>query len=91
VRESRFTEEQIVGVLREVEAGRPVAEPCCKHGISEQTPYRWKAMYGGFDVSDATRTARRRSRTSNDGVDGGVTMAVENLRRTRPPIGVAGR
>ncbi len=42
-------------VLKEAEAGRPVADPRRKHGISEQTLYRWKAKYGGRDVSDARR------------------------------------
>lgn len=50
----RFSEEQIVSILREAEAGTGKSA-CRKHGISEQTPYRWKAKYGGMDVSDARR------------------------------------
>ncbi len=52
---TRFSEEQIIGVLREHEAGAGTEEVCRRHGISNATFYKWKAKYGGMDVSDAKR------------------------------------
>jgi putative transposase len=55
MKRSRFSEEQIIGILRDHEAGSPTADVCRKHGISSATFYKWKAKFGGLDVSDARR------------------------------------
>ena len=52
---SRFNEEQIIAILREQESGARTADVCRRHGISSATYYKWKAKYGGLDVSDARR------------------------------------
>ncbi len=55
MRKSRFTEAQIIGMIKEQEAGLPTAELCRKHGLSSATFYKLKAKYGGMDLSDAKR------------------------------------
>jgi putative transposase len=52
---SRFSEEQVIGILREHEAGASTSEVCRRHGISDATFYKWKAKYGGLEVSEARR------------------------------------
>ena len=55
MKRSRFTEEQIIGILKEHQAGLSAAELCRKHGISDATFYNWRSKYGGMDVSDAKK------------------------------------
>ena len=55
MKRKRFTEEQIIGVLKEHELGAKSSDLCRKHGISEATFYNWKSKYGGMDISEARR------------------------------------
>ena len=55
MKRSRFSEEQIIGILKEHQAGLPAAEICRKHGISDATFYNWRSKYGGMEASEAKR------------------------------------
>ena len=55
MKRNRFTDEQIIGILKEHEAGTPVSELCRKRGVSDASIYKWKAKFGGMDVSEAKR------------------------------------
>ena len=55
MRKSRFTEAQIIGIIKEQEAGMPTAEVCRKHGLSQSTFYKYKSKYGGMEVSDVAK------------------------------------
>lgn len=55
MKKSRFSEEQIIGFLKQAEAGMPIKELCRKSGFSDATFYKWRAKYGGMDVSEAKR------------------------------------
>ena len=55
MKRSRFSEEQIIGILKEQEAGMPTVEVCRRHGVSAATFYKWKSKFGGMEVSEAKR------------------------------------
>jgi putative transposase len=65
MRKGRFSEEQIIKVLKERQAGIPIVELCRKHGISDATFYTWRTKYGGMEVSDARRLRHSRRRTAS--------------------------
>ena len=55
MKKTRYTEDQIIGILREVEGGKAIAEVCREYGVSEATVYRWRTKYSGMDVGDVRR------------------------------------
>lgn len=55
MKKSKFSEEQIIAILKQVEGGLPVPEACRQHGISDQTIYRWRSKFGGLEASEAKR------------------------------------
>ena len=74
MKRSRFTEEQIIAILREQEAGLPTADICRKHGISSATFYAWKAKFGGMDISEAKRL--KTLEDENTKLDGSKNLAL---------------
>jgi putative transposase len=83
MKRSRFSEKQIIGILREQEAGAAAADVCRRHGVSTASFYKWKAKYGGLEVSDARRLKalededRRLKKLLALG-DDGLAAAIEN-------------
>lgn len=67
MKQSRFTDSQIMVIVKQAEAGAPVPELCREHGMSSASFYKWRAKYGGMDASMMTRMKERSSRTRTGG------------------------
>jgi len=87
MRKSRFTEAQIIGMIKEQEAGLPTSELCRKHGLSPATFYKLKAKYGGMDLSDAKRLKQLEDENAKLKRLACVLIGVDpkTVRRARPP------
>ncbi len=94
MKRSRFTEEQIIGILREQEAGVATAEVCRRHGVSSATFYKWKAKFGGLDVSEARRLKALEDENAREAPPSGpsIIMRVQGVdSRSASPTGAAVR
>ncbi len=94
MKRSRFTEEQIIGILKEQEAGAKTADVCRKHGISNATFYKYKAKYGGMDVSDARKlkaledeNAKLKKLLAEAMLDNAILKDVASKKMVRPAQG----
>ena len=92
MKRTRFTEEQIIAILKEQEAGVPVADLCRKHGVSNASIYKWKAKYGGMDVSEARRlkaledeNARLKKLLADSMLDNAALKDLLGKKWKRPP------
>jgi putative transposase len=86
MKRSRFSEEQIIGILKEHQAGLSAAELCRKHGISDATFYKWRSKYGGMEVSrrqaaEGARGGERQAEEAAGGVDAGRLDAARDARK----------
>jgi putative transposase len=79
MKKSRYTEEQIIGILKQHEAGVKTADLCREHGISDATFYNWKSKYGGLDVSEAQRLRAMEDENRR------LKLLVAELSRKRTP------
>ena len=77
MRKSRFTEEQIISILKETEAGANISELCRKHGVSKESYYRWKAKYGGMEVSEARRLRALEEDLLEQGVPAQAALVID--------------
>ena len=85
MKKSRYTEEQIIGFIKQAESGLPIKDLCRKGGFSDATFYKWRAKYGGMDVPDARRLRELEAEMSNEDDDRGIEpewTRVEALRKS---------
>ena len=93
MRKSRFTETQIIGMIKEQEAGIPTAEVCRKHGLSQGTFYKYKSKYGGMEVSDVAKmrsledeNAKLKRLLADTMLDNVVLKDLLGMEATSPPL-----